>query len=253
MAEDQPVTAWYEDDQFWVDFYPGLYPEARWQAAVAEVAAVVDLLGMAAGARVLDFCCGPGRHSVEMSRRGLLVTGVDRTAPYLDQARDRADRDGLEVEFVHDDVRRFLREDAFDYAVSMFTSFGYFEDPSDDRRLLQNVFASLRPGGLLLMDMLGKEVVARALQPRTWSEPEPGLYFLEERQPSEGWEYIDNRWTLIRDGEVREQRYRIRVYSGVELKAVMLSVGFSRVDLYGSLEGAPYDHSARRLVAVATR
>ena len=247
------MTPWYEDDRFWVDFYPALYHEARWQAAVAEAESAIGILGMAPASDVLDFCCGPGRHSLELARRGYRVTGVDRTAPYLDKAKASADSEGLAVEFVQEDVRLFRRENAFDFAVSVFTSFGYFEDPSDDRLVLQNLFASLRPGGRLLMDMSGKEVVARAIQLRTWSEPEPGLYFLEERYPIEGWERIENRWILIGGGEVREQRYRLRIYSGVELKAVMLSAGFSQVDLYGTLDGAPYDHSARRLVAVGTK
>ena len=175
-------------------------------AAPEEAASAIGLVGMAPGSDVLDFCCGPGRHSLAFARQGLRVTGVDRTAPYLDRARDRAQKEGLDIEFVEEDVRRFCRAGAFDYAVSLFTSFGYFEDPSDDRTLLQNIYASLRPGGRLLMDMSGKEVVARAFQPRSWSEPELGLYFLEERCPAEGWEAIDNRWILIKDGQIREQR-----------------------------------------------
>jgi SAM-dependent methyltransferase len=253
MADDHATVPWYEDDRFWDDFYPALFHEGRWRVAPDEAASAIALAGMAPGSEVLDFCCGPGRHSLAFARQGLRVTGVDRTAPYLSRARDRAQKDGLDIEFVEEDVRRFCRAGAYDFAVSLFTSFGYFEDPSDDRTLLQNVFASLRPGGRLLMDMSGKEIVARAFQPRSWSEPEPGLYFLEERSPAEGWEAIDNRWLLIKDGQIREQRYRIRIYSGVELQAVMLSVGFSRVDLFGTLDGAPYDHTARRLVAVGTK
>lgn len=252
-TEGVMATAWYEDDRFWDDFYPALFHEGRWKVAPDEAASAIALADMAPGSEVLDFCCGPGRHSLAFARQGLRVTGVDRTASYLDRGRDRAQDEGLDIEFVQGDVRQFRREGAFDYAVSLFTSFGYFENPSDDRVLLQNVFASLRPGGTLLMDMSGKEIVARAFTTRSWSEPELGLYFLEERHPSEGWEYIDNRWVLIRDGEVREQRYRIRIYSGVELKAVMMSVGFTRVDLYGTLDGARYDHTARRMVAVGTK
>jgi len=70
----------------------------------------------------------------------------------------------------------------FDIAISLFTSFGYFEDPRDDQKVLANVHASLKPGGKLLMDMSGKEVIARTFQPTGWSEPEPGTLVLQDRK-----------------------------------------------------------------------
>lgn len=247
------MSAWYDDDDFWTAFYPAMFHSGRWENAGEEAQAAATLLGLAAPAHVLDFCCGPGRHAVALAQLGHRVVGVDRTAPYLKIARQKARDAGVTVTFSQADVRQFQQRGAFDAATSLYTSFGYFENPEDDRAILENVYASLKPGGKLLMDLSGKEIVARAFLARSWSEPEPGLLFLEERSVESGWERIANRWVLIRNGERIERRFSIRLYSGVELKALMLAVGFVHVDLYGSLTGDPYDQTARRLVAVGVK
>ena len=247
------MPAWYDDDDFWMAFYPAMFPETQWASAGDEVASALNLLALNTSAQVLDFCCGPGRHAIAMAALGHRITGVDRTAAYLEIGKGKAREAGVDVAFEQADVRDFRRVAEFDAAISLFTSFGYFQDPRDDQKVLTNVHASLKPGGKLLMDMSGKEVIARAFQPVSWSEPEPGVLVLQERRVRDGWEGIENRWMLIRDGERIEKRFFIRLYSGIELKAMMLSAGFSHVDIYGTLEGDPYDQKARRLVAVGVK
>ena len=157
MAE---TKVWHEDDEFWKVFAPHMFTEDRWDATPAEVDNLLSLLALRPGAAVLDLCCGPGRHSLELARRGFCVTGVDRTESYVQEARERAARDELGVEFVEDDMRRFCRPDAFDAAIMMYTSFGYFEDPAENRQVLANVCRSLRDGGVLLIETMGKPVIS---------------------------------------------------------------------------------------------
>jgi len=152
----QEVKPWHEQDTFWKTVAPVLFVQRRWEDAPAEVEQVVSLLGIEPGAHVLDLCCGVGRHSLELARRGFQVTGVDRTRPYLDRAARQAEAEGLKVEFVQSDMRDFCRPDAFDAVVNLFTSFGYFEDPEDDCQVALNMYRSLKSGGVFLIDMMGK-------------------------------------------------------------------------------------------------
>lgn len=154
QLEDLP---WYEEDDFWETMAPTMFTQQRWEDTPTEVEQVITLLGVEPGAHVLDLCCGVGRHSLELARRGFCVTGVDRTQPYLDRASKQAEAEGLEVEFVHSDMRTFCRPDAFHAVVNLFTSFGYFEDPEDDRQVVLNVYRSLKAGGVFLVEMMGKE------------------------------------------------------------------------------------------------
>jgi SAM-dependent methyltransferase len=245
---DEPV--WHDDDAFWEALAPWFFHEERLERTQAEVDQLLELLGLEAGAAVLDLCCGPGRHSLELARRGFAVTGVDRTAEYLARARRGAAAEGLDVELVHEDMRSFVRPGAFDAAVSLFTSFGYFRDIEEDRTVLRHLRACLKGGGRLVMELMGKEVLAAKFRPRDWDERD-GALLLQERQVADGWSWIDNRWILIDGTGRREFTVSHRLYSAGELRRELLDAGFADVALYGGLDGSPYDHNAGRLVAVA--
>jgi SAM-dependent methyltransferase len=182
-----------------------------------------------------------------------MVTGVDRTARYLEQAREAAARENLGIELVHSDMRTFVRREAFDGALSMFTSFGYFEDAAEDLRVARNVCESLRPGARLVIDMSGKEVVAAKFRERDWNRSADGTIVIEERRVLDGWAKLESRWIEMRGTERRESTVVVRAYSGVELSMLMKEAGFREVATHGSLAATPYDHRAERLVAVATK
>jgi SAM-dependent methyltransferase len=249
------MTTWYERDDFWETFLLTLFSGHRWEMAPAEVDGLLKLAGLESNAHVLDLCCGPGRHALELARRGLCVTGVDRTALYLDTARQKTVEEGLEIEFVQEDMRHFVRPGAFDAAINLFTSFGYFEDPADDLQVARNLHESLKPGGKLVMEMMGKEVLARVFRDRDWFwlDEDKDAIMLEERRLSQSWGWMENTWTLLRKGERKTYTVSHRLYAGTELASLLRQAGFASVALFGGLEGVPYDQNARRLVAVAEK
>src|SRR3954447_7515610 len=104
------TAAWYTNDAFWQAFEPIAFGRDRWDRGVAEVPAIERLLGVKPGGRVADFCCGPGRHLLELARRGYRVTGVDRTHAYLERAAAVASDEGLDVQLIEADILAFSRE-----------------------------------------------------------------------------------------------------------------------------------------------
>lgn len=250
-AQPAAGAPWYEDERFWavIDY---LLSDPK-RPIEQDAAQISKLLGLAKGARVLDLCCGTGRYCVALARLGYEVTGVDRTRPYLDQARALAAEQGVKVEYVEGDMREFRREGGFDAAINVFTSFGYFEELEDDLRVLRNLHASLRPGGRLLMDMAGREALAAKYTPRDWMEFADGALLLFDREVLPGWSELGNRWIFLKNGERTEFNFTHRVYSGDSLARALRDAGFSIEGIYGSLDGTPYDRSAARLVAVARK
>jgi SAM-dependent methyltransferase len=246
------MDTWHENDLFWKVMAAKLFDARRWAGTPAEVDQILERLAPAPGAAVLDMGCGPGRHSLELARRGFRVTGVDRTARYLAQARERAAAEGLAVEFVEEDMRRFERPGAFDAALSMYTTFGYFEEAAENEQVLANLYRALKGGGALLMELMGKEVLARIFEVRSWREQE-GVMWLEERRIEKDWRWIENRWILIEGAERHEFQLSHWVYSAGELMGMLEAQGFGAVEVFGSLEGAPYDQNAQRLVVVTRK
>lgn len=244
---------WYEDPMFWDLTYPFLFPDSRMERAEEQADAVLDLAGVSTGS-LLDLCCGPGRFSIAMARRGLHVTGVDRTAALLDTARNLAGINGLNVDWVLSDMREFVRPGSYDLALSMFTSFGYFDSHDDNLKVLRNLHESLRPGGRLLMEVMGKEVLARVFRPVSTDQLEDGTLLIQRHFIEHGWGRISNDWILIRDESVQGRfRFSHWVYSATELETMLLEAGFAFVSLFGDLDGSPYDNSARELVVLAAR
>jgi SAM-dependent methyltransferase len=248
------MTIWHDNDNFWETTAPFLFGERNWAAVPGEVDQLETLMELKPGSRILDMCCGPGRHSLEFSRRGFQVTGVDRTVQYLEKARLKAQEEKLSIEFIEDDMRTFSRPKFFDAAVMMFTSFGYFEDPAENQQVLNNLCRSLDDGGVFLIDIMGKEVLARIFRERDWREHEQDdLIFLEERKISCNWSWIDNRWIILQGTERREFHVSYWLYSAAELSQMLYRAGFGSVDVCGSLEGTPYDQNALRLVVIACK
>lgn len=243
---------WYDRDGFWKLIQPVLFSEQRQARAGEEVEKIIRLLQMDESDRILDLCCGNGRHSLEFSRRGFDVTGVDRTAAFIEQARSKASERNLAAQFEVGDMRAYSAPGRFDVIVNLFGSFGYFEDSEDDRRVAANMYSSLRPGGQFLIETMGKEILARDFREREWDE-EGDLLLLSEKKVSQHWGRVETRWIAIRGAERIEHRVSVRSYSAVELSSLLTSCGFPDVRVYGSLDGILYDQAAQRLVVIGRK
>ncbi len=245
----QEKIPWHEDDSFWQTWGSHMFTPQRIANATEEINKVVNLLKIAPGDRILDLGCGIGRHSLELARRGFQVTGVDRTRSYLDQAKEQTGKESLDIEFIQDDMRMFSRADSYNSVISMYTSFGYFEDAEDDRKVVSNVFDSLKNEGTFLIETHGKETLARVFRERDWSE-EDGVIKIYERKVSQNWGWMWNRWIMLKGNERIENEISHRLYAATELIALLTDCGFSQADAFGNLDGDPYDHQAQRLIVV---
>jgi SAM-dependent methyltransferase len=241
------------EEAFWTAVAPVMFDDQRWAEAPIDIDRVLSLLLVPPRTLFLDLCCGPGRHSIALAQRGFPVTGVDINAAYLEAAGKQAKADGLTIEFVQADMRHFCRPNAFGAVINIQTSFGYMEDPAEDRQVLINLHQSLREGGVLLMEMIGKEVLARSFQERVWHRHSSGVILLEERTISKDWTWYERRGILLKDQLRHDYKFAHRVYSAAELSGLMTECGFTSVKVYGDLSGGSYDHTAQRLVAVAHR
>jgi SAM-dependent methyltransferase len=252
MTEESSIP-WYENDKLWEIMEPIMFTDARIAFTTNEIDEIKSLCRIAPDEVILDLCCGIGRHSLELARRGHKVVGVDRTKRYLEKAKAKANEENLPIEFVLDDMRTFHKNTTFDVVLSMFTSFSYFEDHEEQMLVLRNIYTSLRPGGRFLYESMGKEVLARIFLRQSWSEWPHG-FMLEEREAIENWSKMHNLWMFIeRDGTVHRWHVTHWIYSGTEIKDMLEKVGFSDVKIYGALDGRPYDNEAEKLVVVATK
>lgn len=150
-------------------------------------------------------------------------------------------------------MRDFVRPDSFSLVLNMFTSFGYFDDKREDIIVLENMFASLQPGGACLIDVLGKERLAKILQPTTSTVLPDGTLVVERHEICDDWTRVRNEWLLIKKSRVKNFKFHHTIYSGHELRDRMERVGFVSVTLHGNLDGDEYGPDAERLIAVGRK
>ena len=252
MSRAKRQKEWFDNDAFWRELYAFLFPKERFAAADAQVAKALAL-AKPSGKSVLDLCCGPGRCSIALAKRGFSVTGVDRTNYLLDKARAGSKSARVRVEWVREDMRDFVRANSFDLVLSMFTSFGYFNDKREDLLVLENIFKSLKPGGACLIELLGKEYLAKIFQPTISDLLPDGTVRVQRHEIFDDWTRVRNEWLLIKDGRAKHFQFHHRVYSGQELRDLLERAGLANVTLYGSMDGAEYGRHAERLIAVARK
>ena len=243
------MSEWFKNESFWKETYDFLFPEKIFEESKEQIESVVKIIDSDVSS-VLDLCCGPGRCSTALARKGFSVTGVDLSPYLLDKARERAISENLTIEWVLEDMRRFVRPLSYDLVLNMFTSFGYFDDKHDDLIVLKNVFNSLKPGGAFLIDVMGKERLAKILQPTISTVLDDGTMIVECPEIYDNWTRVKNDWTIIKGDQAKTFTFHHTVYSGQELKDRMEQSGFKNIKLYGSLDGCAYDSNAQRLVIV---
>ena len=243
-------TPWHADDLFWEKMAPIMFSPSRMEEAKEEVSLLIELLNISSGESIVDLSCGIGRHTNEFARRGYRATGVDTTPSFLKTARETAKSENLPAEYALEDVRKFRKENAFDVAIIMHTSFGFFENPRDQEVVLQNALASLRPGGRLVMDSVGKEVMARIFKSSSVDIGDFGI-IAEIRQPVDDWSRMRNQVVFIdMDNSVYQREFTYYLYSAAEFKSLLLAAGFSKARAFGGLDGTEYNEVAKRLVCV---
>ena len=248
--------AWYEKF-FGEDYIRFHLRGGEWldERTIPQCDFVVSALELQPGARVLDLCCGQGRHAVELAKRGFGVTGFDLSEYLLGMAKERAREAAVEVEFVHGDMRELPWENKFDAVVLLFTAFGYLETDEEDERALQAIRAALRPGGLLLVDHHNRERTTSWLGNgrKDWWEGD-GHMVLDQ----EDWDVRTSRITMTRtiiapDGARRQTGFVLRMYSHSEWLAMFRRAGLEWVRSYGGYDGSDYAHDSRGLIIVARR
>ncbi|QSS89555.1 class I SAM-dependent methyltransferase [Streptomyces sp. M54] len=243
---------WYEDDALWSDFAPTMFPPARAESA----AALVDgspLLDFPPGTRVLDLCCGPGLFVVPLAARGYEVTGVDLSPSMLERARAACDAAGAKARLERADMLTYREPEAFDVVLNVFTSFGYFEAAEDNLRVLRNARESLAPGGRLLVDVMGKEVLAGWIgRPKAVDLPD-GSYVVQRDTVLDSWRRLRTDWTLVRGTTARTASITSWLYSAAELHTLFEEAGFTDVECFGGFDASGYDQDSDRLVVRGRR
>ncbi|MBI2965759.1 MAG: methyltransferase domain-containing protein [Chloroflexi bacterium] len=212
-------------------------------------------------ARVLDLCCGQGRHTFELASRGFMnVEGFDRSHYLIQKARATARSSNLRAKFREGDARKLpYNPDSFDFVLMLGNSFGYFETVHDDARVLREIFRVLRPSGRLLIDVADGEWLRANYEPRSWEWLDKKHFVCRERTLSADGQRMISREvvTHVEKGVIADQFYAERLYTREHLAGLLSAAGLSDVQFDAEIKtdsarNQDLGMMGRRIIATAT-
>ncbi|MBI2432370.1 MAG: methyltransferase domain-containing protein [Candidatus Hydrogenedentes bacterium] len=203
-----------------------------------DVSLLMTALDLKPETRILDLCCGQGRHCLELARRGFRnVTGVDRSRYLIRLARRRARKCGLTINFREGDARKFrLPEQSLDCVVLFGNSFGYFEREEDDHAVLRSIQRVLISGGKIALDLVDGEWMRLHFDPRTWEWIDQNHFVCRERAlANDGARLISREVvTHAERGVIADQFYAERLYTWEDIRALLEQAGFLKIEHHGA-------------------
>lgn len=189
--------------------------------------------------KILDLCCGQGRHCLELARRGFKnVEGLDRSHYLIQRAKAHAKKEGLSLRFREGDARRLpYPSDTFDAVMVLGNSFGYFETVQDDLRVLKEIFRVMKPWGRFIIDVTDGTYLKEHFQPRSWEWIDQNLFVCRERSLALDGQRLISREvvTHVEKGVVVDQFYAERLYTHESLHELLKAASFSDITSHGEL------------------
>jgi len=189
--------------------------------------------------KILDLCCGQGRHSLELGRRNFRnIEGLDRSHYLIQRAKTQAKKEDINIKFREGDARKIPSSaDTYDVVTILGNSFGYFDSIQDDLRVLKEVFRVLKPWGKLLIEVSDGEYLRKTFQSRSWEWIDKKHFVCRERSLS-----LDKQRLISREiishtekGLITDQFYAERLYSKESLTDLLKTAGFSDITFHGPI------------------
>lgn len=217
------------------------------------MARLQELLGLPAGARVLDVPCGQGRHAHLLAEAGFDVDGLDFSAHLLDRARARGT--GPRLRFTRGDMRRLPTRwsGRFHALANLFTSFGFFTDPGDDARVIREFARVLRPGGVLIWHGGNRDGVMARFLARDWWQVRDGTMIGQERSfdALSGVLTVRTTWSGRTRRGARE--HRIRLYTPTRMAELCAAAGLIVEAAFDGWSDRPLRRRSTEMLLVARK
>ncbi len=253
------------DNNWWKELFDEIYllTDARSvcdeKLTGQEVNFLEETLDWDKSAPILDLCGGQGRHSLELSRRGYMnVTVLDYSGYLVDLGKKRAREEGLNTIFAQGDARNTgLGGQSFQFIIIMASSFGYFDNEDENKKILNEAFRLLMPGGTLLLDLPDRDYVLKNFRPFSCHKVNEDITVGRERELGDDIIYTRETVMSQKGGCIRNRTYCTRLYSPEKISGLLYSVGFSSItcqrDFMSREAEGDYGCMTNRMIVVAKR
>ena len=231
------TTTLHVEPDWWKDIFDDFYLQTDARSVCdkrltrREVDFIEEALSCDKSSPVLDLCGGQGRHSLELARRGFTcVTILDYSDCLIRLGHKEANREALDTNFIRGDARcSGLRSRSFSAVIIMGSSFGYFVDDRENRKMLQEAYRLLLPGGELLLDLPDRAFVLSRFKPVASHRVNDDLEVVRTRKHDQNVVYCRETLVSRTKGCLRDRSYCTRLYSPEQITRLLMTEGFSGI------------------------
>lgn len=198
-----------------------------------EVDLICRLIPIQPSQNILDLCGGHGRHSLELCRRGFAhCTVFDFSRTLLQIGARQASQSNLSVEFVQGDARDIpLPSAGYHHVLILGNSLGYAGESGADREIMGEAHRLLTQGGWILVDVADGRAVQEHFKPSAWHEIGDDVVVCRQRELQTGVIYARELVLNKDSGLIRDESYRMQLYTSEELVGLVSAAGFGNVHL----------------------
>lgn len=240
---------WYKDA--FEEWYPIVYQHRDEKEAQEQVEFAYSELNLHYNDRVLDLCCGYGRHLGFLFSKISFVVGFDLSLYLLNKARHfLSDK----ISLVRGDVRSLpFSSESFDIVLNFFTSFGYFDEDKENVRQIEQVSFVLRNKGRFLFDYLNPAQGQKIKNIET--EKRYQSYIIKEnRQYDESKKELKKDISIYVDKQLKKSyTERVKVYNIDEISRMFSSYNLCIKKTYGNYNKEPYSEESPRLIIIGEK
>ncbi len=242
------ATEWFES-WFESEHYLNLYSHRDKNDALQMISFLKEKLSLKPGARILDLGCGPGRHSLIFAKEAFKVTGFDLSKRLLEAACKGISLEGIDLSLVRGDIRHLPFRRGFDLVMSVFTSWGYFDDDQENFEVLRQALSLKKQTGYFILDLLNQGFLVENLIPSD-TISRNGITYQIKREITGN--RVIKTIDFMENGEMKSFQESVRLYEAGDIIEVLEEAGASKISLYGDYKGGKFDRlSSPRLICIA--
>ncbi len=225
---------WFET---WFDtpYYHILYKNRDYKEAENFLNLMIAELNPPQGSKIIDLACGKGRHSVFLNKMGFDVLGLDLSKQSIDYDKE-FENETLHFE-VHD-MRAPINAAPVDIVMNLFTSFGYFDQPEDDKKVFQSVYDILKPGGYFVLDYMNQQFVRNTLVDRDTVIKENIEFDIHKKIISN---YIVKEIRFEDQNKDFQFTEKVKLHTAEQINNYADEAGFQHIKLWGNYQLENYN------------
>ena len=230
--------SWFKE-WFNTPYYHILYKDRDFVEAENFIRNLTQDLQLSKDSKIIDLACGKGRHSVFLQQLGYEVLGVDLSEESIEHNKqfetsaDETPKLTFEVHDMRNELYPNVSSEKVNAVFNLFTSFGYFDDDEDDRKVFSSVKNVLQNDGIFVLDFLNEKFVKNTLVDET-TVTKDGIDFLIKKRIEE--KHVIKDIFFEDKGESFHYFEKVKLHTLEEIKNIAESFGFEAVKIWGNYQ-----------------